>query len=466
MSLGAAERPLRDLLEAVGWHDAPLDRLTIEERPRVLATSWPVAPLAAAVLGAVGLAASRIRELRTSARPHVRLDTREAELAMASSSYLLVDGKPAKFRDPFTGFYEAAGGEWVYLHGNFPHLRDGLLALLGVANDAGAVRAAVAERRAGEIEAEAIRRGLCAARVRTRAEWLCEPQAAAIAAQPLVHLERSGTAAATPLPPGGERPLSGLRMLDLSRVIAGPMAGRSMAEHGATVMRIASPRLPSIPSLVIDTGFGKHAAFAELETDEGRAALRALAGDADIVLDAYRPGSLRGRGFGPDDLGRLNPHGVHLSLSAFSPQGPWQGRRGYDSLVQATTGMAMEGREGRGPALLPCQPLDYLTGYLAAFAAMLALIRRHEEGGRWQATLSLAATAHWMWRMRDMLGDETAHPSANPDFVAVTDLLDTHDTAFGRVTALRPALHLDGVRAAWSRMPVPLGSDPPRWPRS
>lgn len=465
MNLGAAERPLRDLLGAIGWDDAPVERLTIEERPKVLATPWPVAPLAAAVLGAVGLAASRIRELRTGERPRISLDMREAELAMASSSYLLVDGKPAKFRDPFTGFYKAAGGEWVYLHGNFPHLRDGLLALLSVANDADAVKAAVAERRAEDIEAEAIRRGLCAARVRERSAWLREPQAAVIAAQPLVHLERSG-AAAMPLPPGGERPLSGLRMLDLSRVIAGPMAGRTMAEHGATAMRIASPRLPSIPSLVIDTGFGKHAAFAELDTAEGRASLRALAAEADIVLDAYRPASLRGRGFGPDDLGRLNPHLVHLSLSAFSLQGPWQGRRGYDSLVQATTGMAAEARGGRGPALLPCQPLDYLTGYLAAFAAMLALIRRHEQGGRWQATLSLAATAHWMWRMRDALGDDATYPSANPDVAAVADLLDTYDTAFGRVTALRPALRFDGARAGWSRMPVPLGSDPAYWPRS
>ena len=465
MSLGAAEGPLRDLLDTIGWDDAPVERLTIEERPKVLATSWPVAPLAAAVLGAVGLAASRIRELRTGKCPDVSLDTREAELAMASSSYLLVDGKPAKFRDPFTGFYEAADGEWVYLHGNFPHLRDGLLALLGVANDPDAVRAAVAERRADDIEAEAIRRGLCAARVRERTEWLRAPQAAVIAAQPLICLERSGTAV-RPLPPGGKRPLSGLRMLDLSRVIAGPMAGRTMAEHGATVMRIASPRLPSIPSLVIDTGFGKHAAFAELDTAEGQASLRALAAEADIVLDAYRPGALRGRGFGPDELGRLNPHGAHLSLSAFSLQGPWQGRRGYDSLVQATTGMAMEGREGSKPALLPCQPLDYLTGYLAAFAAMFALIRRHEQGGRWQATLSLAATAHWMWRMRDALGEDTMHPPANPDFAAVANLLETHDTASGRVTALRPALRFDGMRAVWSRLPVPLGTDPPHWPPS
>ena len=465
MSLGAAERPLRSLLGSVGWEDAPIERLAIQERPKALATPWPIAALGSAALGAVGLAASRIHELRTGERSPVSLDTRAAELAMASSSYLLVDGKPAKFRDPFTGFYLAADGQWVYLHGNFAHLRDGLLAMLGAVNEEESVRAAVAERTAGDIEAEAIRRGLCAARVRQRKDWLREKQAVAVVAQPPVLVEKIAATPPAPLPPGGDRPLSGLRMLDLSRVIAGPMTGRTMAEHGATVMRIASPSLPSITSLVIDTGFGKHAAFADLETEEGRASLQALCADADVFLDAYRPASLSGRGFGAADLRRFNAHLVSLSLSAFSPRGPWWERRGYDSLVQATMGMAME-QAGQRPTLLPCQPLDYLTGYLAAFGAMVALIRRHEEGGRWQVTLSLAATAHWMWRMRDELGDDAAYPPANPDLAAVADLLETHDSDFGRVTALMPALRLDGERARWSRMPVPLGRDPARWPKA
>jgi crotonobetainyl-CoA:carnitine CoA-transferase CaiB-like acyl-CoA transferase len=188
-----------------------------------------------------------------------------------------------------------------------------------------------------------------------------------------------------------------------------------------------------------------------------------LAGKADILLDAYRPGSLARRGYNVADLHRRYPRIVSVSLSAFSPQGPWHGRRGYDSLVQATMGMAMA-QQGDRPKLLPCQPLDYLTGYLAAFAAMVALIRRHERGGCWHATLSLAATAQWMYRMRDALGDNPAHPAANPHFAAIKDLLDTHDTAFGRVAALMPALRFDGERAAWRRMPVPLGSDPARWP--
>jgi crotonobetainyl-CoA:carnitine CoA-transferase CaiB-like acyl-CoA transferase len=450
------------LLAEAGWNDAPMDRLSIETRPKVLSTPWPIAPMACAALGAVGLAVSRIHEMRTGERRHVHLDTRAAELAMASSSYLQVGGRPAKFRDPFTGFYRAAKGEWVYLHGNFPHLRDRLLDMLGVTNDPGEINAAVSGRDAGEIEAEAIARGLCAARVRDHAGWLAEPHAKAIASVPIVRLERIGDAPATGL--GGQQAgLSGIRMLDLSRVIAGPMAGRTMAEHGATVMRIASPKLPFIQSLVIDTGFGKHAAHVDLDDGQGPDTLRALLADADVFLDAYRPGALSARGFGAQALGLINPGLVSVSLSAFSDTGPWSGRRGYDSLVQATMGMTSQSEDGR-PQLLPCQPLDYLTGYLAAFAAMLGLIRRHEAGGRWHASLSLAATAQWMRRVRAQAGDCSAHPAANPTVVEVCDLLAEHDTAFGRVSALKPALRMDGASAAWSRVPVPLGSDPARWP--
>lgn len=463
MSLGAAEGPLCDLLSSAGWHDAPVERLSIEERPKVLATPWPIAALASAALGAVGLAASRIHELRTGERRRVTLDTRSAELAMASSSYLLVDGKPAKFRDPFTGYYPAADGDWVYLHGNFPHLRDGLLAMLGVYNEPEAIRAAVAARKAGEIEAEAIARGLCAARVRDRADWMREPQAAVESSLPPLRIDRLGDAPQHALPPGRQRPLDGLRMLDLSRVIAGPMAGRTMAEHGATVMRIAAPTLPYIQSLVIDTGFGKHSAFLDLKEAADRETLLSLAAGCDVMLDAYRPGALAARGLDAAALTGIRPDLVSVSLSAFSASGPWAGRRGYDSVVQSTMGMTVS-RAGDVPRLLPCQPLDYLTGYLAAFAAMLCLIRRHEEGGRWHAALSLAATAGWMWRMRDRLGDDPAHPDANPDFAAVEDLSDVHDTAFGGITALRPALRIEGIETGWSRVPVPLGSDPPRWP--
>jgi len=450
-----------ELCAQAGWADPPLERLALTVSPKVLATPWPIAPMAMAALGALGLAVSRLHELRGGAPQSVHLDSRAAEIAMASSSYLEVAGRNAKFRDPFTGFYAARNGEFVFLHGNFPHLRDGLLALLKVPNEAQAIAQAVARWDAGELEAEAIKAGLCAAKVRERRAWQAAPQGEAIAGQGVLTLTQIGTAPPRVLEPG-ER-LAGLRALDLSRVIAGPMAARSLAEHGAQVLQIASPKLPFIESLVIDTGFGKRAAHLDLDTDAGRERLSALAAEADIVIDAYRPGALAARGFGADALALMRPGVVAVGLSAFSEQGPWGGRRGYDSLVQASIGMALEpGTDA--PRLLPCQPLDYLTGYLAAFAALAGVLRSLTEGGSWQARLSLAATANWMYEVRARLGDDRDVPDANPKAADLTDLLAEHQTAFGMVRAIVPALRIGDAATAWARPPVPLGSDAPIWP--
>lgn len=464
--LDAIDAILAELLDLTEFEDAPLDRLEIVEREKVLATPWPIAPVATATLAAVGLAASHIHERRTGEKRAVTIDTRAAEIAMASSSYLEIDGKNAKFRDPFTGLYEAAGGEWVFLHGNFPHLRQGLLDILEVPNEPDAIRAAVSHWDAAELEGAAVRRNLCAARVRERGDWETTAQARAMRDLPPVAITPSASTPALGWPAGRREterlPLSGYRMLDLSRVIAGPMAGRTIADLGADVLLVSGPRLPSIESLVIDTGFGKRSCEIDLADPHGFECLRALAGGADILLDAYRPGALAGRGFDRALLQETRPGLVHVSLNAFSHAGPWAARRGYDSLVQATMGMALADPASR-PALLPCQPLDYLTGYLAAFGAMVALIRRAGEGGSFAVDLSLATTAQWMWRWRDALGDDIVVPRANPAPDDISDLTEFHDTAFGHVRAVRPAFSLAGNLAGFRAPPVPLGSDRATW---
>ena len=232
--------------------------------------------------------------------------------------------------DPVTGYYPARDGDWVYLHGNFPHLRDGLLELLEVDNDRNAVARAVSQWRAEEVEQEGIARGLCAALVRNRAQWQAHEQHRAVTSLPLIELTKIGDSPPEPLR-AAERPLTGLRMLDLSRVIAGPMAGRTFAEHGATVMRVASPNLPAIESLVINTGFGKRSCFIDLDSPGGVESLKALVSEADVFLDAYRPGALEGRGFGAAQLADMRPGIVSVSLDAWARQGPWHARRGYDS---------------------------------------------------------------------------------------------------------------------------------------
>jgi crotonobetainyl-CoA:carnitine CoA-transferase CaiB-like acyl-CoA transferase len=454
---------LESILSALQWQDPPLDRLDVMPHENVLPTSLPVGPCAAAVLSATGLAAAAIHARRGNAPARVRVDLRRAALATANADYLRVDGKTVKSWDTITGYYSASDA-WVYLHGNFPHLRDGLLQLLGASNDRDAVTAAVARWRADDIEREAGARGLCAVRVRRRDEWRAHPQFEAAAAAPLVRIRRIGDAPRESLSSlwSADRPLSGVRVLELSRVIAGPMVGRTLAEHGATVMLVSGPHLPSLEPLVIDTGFGKLSAALDLRVPVDAQRLHDLAADADVFLDAYRPGSLAARGYTPEALARRRPGIVYVSISAFCQDGPWALRRGYDTLVCAASGLGYADTDT--PRRLPCQPLDYLTGYLGACGAMVALHRRALEGGSWHVALSLDRTAAWLWEMTDLVGREASVAVAKPSMQDVEDLCAVTSSAFGELEHFMPILDMPGAQPHWDRAPVPLGSDPAAWP--
>jgi len=456
-----ASHVLHALLRSAGWQDAPVERLRFVPAPGVLPTRLPIASIAAGTIAASGLAAAALRHRCGGALQEVGVDLRAAALAMAASDFLLVDGRAVKTWSPATGYYPVRDGRWVYLHGEFPHLLAGLARLFGAEPNRDSIAARMAGWSAEEVETACGEQGLCGVVTRTRAQWAEHPQCRATAALPVVSIERIGDG--PPLAPGaGARPLDGVRVLDLSRLIAGPMAGRTLAEHGADVMLVSGPHLPSSEPLVIDTGFGKRAAAIDLRTAEGDATLRRLVAGADVFIDAYRPGSLAARGYSAGELARLRPGIVNVSISAFSQAGPWRARRGYDSLVCATTGLTtFEG--GREPKRLPCQPLDYLTGYLGAFGAMVALLRRSVEGGSWKVTLSLERTAAWMWEMTDLVGMESTPAAAFPSVADVADLCLQSDSPFGRLSYLGPVARLVQTPGGWRRAPVPLGSDPPQW---
>jgi hypothetical protein len=305
---------------------------------------------------------------------------------------------------------------------------------------------------------------LCAAGVRRREEWEAHPQAKAIAKLPLIEIRKLADGPVRLLK-AGDAPLAGIKALDLSRVIAGPMAGRTLAEHGATVMLVSGPHLPSIEDLVIDTGFGKLSSFVNLCDTEGRRQLEHLVRETDVFIDAYRPGSLGERGFSPAELARMRPGIVTATISAYSHAGPWRLQRGYDSLVQAACGLAFADATP-APRRLPCQPLDYLTGYLTAFGIMVALQRQAVEGGSWHVELSLARTAAWLWEMLDILGPISDPPRVSPTRNDVPELLASSGSPFGDLSYLRPALRLSSRSGTWSRPPAPLGSHPSEWPVS
>jgi crotonobetainyl-CoA:carnitine CoA-transferase CaiB-like acyl-CoA transferase len=325
-----------------------------------------------------------------------------------------------------------------------------------------AVTAAVQGWKAAELEEALVNARMCAGLLRTPEEWQAHPQALALAMLLPLEIIRIGDAPPEPLP-AGPRPLSGIRALDLTHVIAGPVCGRTLAEHGADVLRVTAPGWPSMERLVQDMGRGKLSTYLDLHKEGDAERLRALAREADVFSQGYRPGTLAARGFAPQDLARLRPGIVYVSLSAFGHEGPWRERRGFDSIVQTVTGIAAEGGRARGldePRPLPCQALDHASGYLLAFGAMVALARRATQGGSWLVRLSLAQTGRWLDRLGRVNG--LALDDLRAD--AVADLMEETDTPWGRMRAVAPVARLSETPGRFARPSTPLGTHPPEWP--
>jgi crotonobetainyl-CoA:carnitine CoA-transferase CaiB-like acyl-CoA transferase len=451
--------------EASG-ESAALDSIRLFHPDAQLPSVFAVGTLAAATIGAQALAAADIHYRRTGRRQTVEVDVRRALAMFRSERYLLVDGKPPPSPwDPIAGYYEAGDGRWLQLHTNFPHHRDGVLRVLGCENSREAVAKAIARWCASDLDARLAEEGMCAALIRNPEEWQATPQAAAIAALPLFEIIRIGDAPPEAVGRGmaPARPLAGVRVLDLSRVIAAPVGARTLAQHGADVLAVSAAHLPNIEPLVIDTGRGKRSARIDLRIPGERDVLRRLVRDADVFLQAYRPGALASQGLSPEELCALRPGLVYVTLSAYSHAGPWKERRGFDSLVQSATGIAWE--EGKaaalpGPGKLPCQALDHATGYLAAYGAMMALQRRAEEGGSWLVRVSLAQTGRWLQSMERIAGGLQASELERDE---IRPWLHTVDSPFGKVTAMAPVEQMTETPPAFDLPPVPLGSHAPCW---
>ncbi|WP_206997527.1 CoA transferase [Trinickia mobilis] len=443
---------------------AALESVVIDGNDPGLPSVYRVGTLAAAAIGAMALAAAECFRLRTGRRQRVEVEMRRALASFRSERYLRVNDGPApELRGPLTGFYETRDGRWIQLHTNFEHHRDGVLKVLGCANDRAAVVEAIRGWNGAALDQTLADAGLCAALIRTPREWTALEQAAAIADLPLFQIERIGDAPPEPVGSGVERPLAGTRVLDLSRIIAGPVAGRALAQHGAEVLLVSGPHLPNIPPLVIDNGRGKRSAVVDLRHADGCAALASLTAEADVFLQAYRPGALAARGFSPEDAARMRPGIVYVSICAYGHTGPWANRRGFDSLVQSASGIAWnetQAAQAASPQHLPCQALDHGTGYLAAFGAMVALARRATEGGSWHVRLSLAQTGRWLQSLGQIEGGRRAPDVTLDD---LRDCLETVESPFGKVLGTSPAELLSETQPFFGRPPVPIGTDEARW---
>lgn len=458
-------QPTADILAAL-WALAELprdalDAVALTGGDPVFPSSFAIGAAAQTTIAAAALAACDVAHARGVARQRIAVDMTHA--AVECTGWFSIDGARPEQWDAFAGLYACADGH-VRLHSNFAHHRDGALRLLGLdpatatrADAAGALRA----WRAQDFETATAERGLVATALRSFAQWDATAQGIAVAAQPLLTITRIGAAAPRALPRlnAADRPLAGLRVLDLTRILAGPVGGRALASFGADVLLVNGPHLPNIAALA-ETSRGKRSAVIDLRGADGRARLWRLVDEAHVFAQGYRPGALAALGVSAEALAAHRPGIVVVSLTAYGAQGPWAARRGFDSLVQ--TAMGFNDAEGRAagdgvPRALPMQILDMASGFLMAFGAAAALHRQQREGGSWHVQVSLAQTGHWLRGLGRVAGgcDATA-PGIDP-------FLETSPSGFGLLRAVRPAAQLARTPAGFARPSVPPGTDAPQW---
>lgn len=420
-----------------------------------LRSVFAVTDLAVASIGAAGAGLAELVPVGGGAKPRVVVDRALASEWFAGSLRPL-GWKPPPAWDALAGDYRGEDG-WIRLHTNAPRHRAAALAVLDVTGDRDAVSRAVSRLRVQDLETAVADAGGAAAAMHSCSEWDSHPQGRAVAKEPLVHRAQTGVGDRHWHPLAGDRPLGGLRVLDMTRVLAGPVATRLLAGWGAEILRIDPPGWDE-PGLAPEVNLGKRCARLDLREAEQRERWWELLGEADVFVHGYRPGALDALGLGADERDRRRPGLVDVSLDAYGWSGPWSARRGFDSLVQVSSGIAEAGMVAFGanrPAPLPVQALDQATGYLMATAVITGLdeIEKHGTGTRWRASLA---------RMARLLVDygrtEPMDEPRQPAKWAARHM--TQETAWGPANRLVPPLWVDGAPLSWRIPARPLGSAP------
>ena len=437
---------LREVLPALGLDEGDA-AAHLELAPGgSLPSELPVNTLAAGAVAAAGLAGAALRGAQ-----RVRVDPRQVSVSFRNDQVQTIDGSREPGFAALSGFFEASDG-WVRTHANYPHHRVRLLRALGLPEGAtrDAATAAIAERPAQHLEDLVTADHGIAVRVRTIAEWMASEQAHAVAGHDVLAVRSVAPTDPLPVP---VRP----RVLDLTRVLAGPVATRALAQLGCDVLRVDSPHLPELAALHLDTDSGKRSTLVDLQDEHARHRLHDLLGRADVLVTGYRPGALGAFGLDPERLAEQHPHLVCATLSAWTPSGPWGARRGFDSIVQAATGIAvLESRDGQAPGALPAQALDHATGYLLAAGVLSALRRRADEGGTWRVSAHLARTAHWLLQTDALDGAVVPVDDLGPWTVG-------SDTAYGHVVQARPAFTLADSPREFAWVGRRYGADEAAW---
>jgi hypothetical protein len=452
------------LLEALWFEhlsaEGPLPALELTGPGPLLPSAFHVDVLASASIAlSTACAASLWAERTGKALASISLDRRHAAAAFRSERYAKVLGQdPVPTWDPIAGDYETRDG-FIRLHTNYRAHRAAVREVLAVPEQREAVAKAVRTWDAEALELRVVEAGGCAAMLRERAAFCAHAQGQVLASEPL--FGASSRPAPTPrfnAPPAA--PLTGVRVLDLTRVIAGPVATRFLAAYGADVLRIDPPGFEEVPALLFDTTAGKRRAALDLRSMSDRQVFERLLREAHVLVLGYRSDALARLGFDSHVRAQLNPGLVTVALDAYGHAGPWAQRRGFDSLVQMSSGIAAFGRTWKGchePLPLPVQALDHATGYLAAAAACHGLTRALRQAQGCEVRLSLARTAELLWQLgtdHDRIGRELTNDEVAP-------YLETVDTSWGRAQRLSCPGAIEGCAPSWSVPAGPLGMDAP-----
>ena len=454
---------------AVRGRGMPADgEVSITGADPVFSTRFRIGETCAAALAGVGVAVSDIWETKTGRRQSVAIDVRHAAAALRSTHYMQAPDASGTFEPVVNRRHEqmiaitqpwpTKDGRWFLPHFGLPNLEARVLKVLGCEPTPESVKAAVAKWDALDLEAAIDEARACGAMVRSNEEWLAHPHGQVLKAKPIVEIIKIGDSDPEPLPEGG-RPLSGVRVLDLTRILAGPIAGRTMAEQGADVLMVTAERLPQIREHVMDTSHGKRSTFLDLKASDDASRLKELVLDADVFSQGYRPGMLAGLGFGPEQLAELRPGIVCLSISCFGADGPFSHRGGWEQVAQTVTGICNDGSPER-PKLLPAAACDYTTGYLGAYGVMLALARRAHEGGSYHVRVSLCQSGMFIYRQGKT---EFSEPDMDLSEAELHRLRVETPTSYGPLRHLGPVLRFSETPARWVRPTPKLGGDRPEW---
>jgi crotonobetainyl-CoA:carnitine CoA-transferase CaiB-like acyl-CoA transferase len=342
------------------------DEVSITGSDPVLNTHFRLAATASAAIAGIGVAVNDLWELKTGQRQSIAIDAVAATAALKSKNYFQAKNANGVFENVtdasheanrgLTGIFQTKDGRWLLPHFGLDHLRRRMLDLLQADANTDSIAKAVAKWDALELENAIDEARVCGGMIRTNEEWLQEPHGKILAAKPVVEIIKIGDSEPEPMP-AGERPLSGIKALDLTRILAGPITGRTLAEHGADVLMVSAPHLPQVWSYVADTSHGKRSCYLDLRDESEKQTLLDLVKTADVFSQGYRPDKINQMGLGPEALTEIRPGLVYVSINCYGADGPFSHRGGWEQIAQIMTGIAAEGVQtssGYKPKTLPC----------------------------------------------------------------------------------------------------------------